>query len=112
MAELFYIYFFAQIVGEEQASIVAAGVMLYRVFQWALPIPVGWGITWRWRRKINRGELPDPFAASPDQPASESWDYWHDTTRDTVRHERRRLPIPMARPTVIDLRRRRSRPPC
>ena len=72
IAELFYIYFFAQIVGEEQASIVAAGVMLYRVFQWALPIPVGWGVTWRWRRKINRGELPDPFAASSDQPVPES----------------------------------------
>ena len=67
IAELFYIYFFAQIVGEEQASIVAAGVMLYRVFQWALPIPIGWGVTWNWRRKIKRGDLPDPFAVPPPE---------------------------------------------
>ena len=65
IAELFYVYFFSQITGDEWASIVAAGVMLYRVFQWALPIAVGWAVTWHWRRQINRGQLPDPFAPSP-----------------------------------------------
>ena len=68
IAEFFYIYFFAQITGEEWSSIVAAGVMLYRVFQWALPIPLGWGIVWQWRRRIRRGDLPDPFAP----PAAEA----------------------------------------
>jgi uncharacterized protein (TIRG00374 family) len=67
IAELFYIGFFAYITGPEWSSIVAAGVMLYRVFQWALPIPIGWTIALRWRRKVQRGELPDPFA-TPDDP--------------------------------------------
>lgn len=66
IAELFYIYFFAQITGDEWSSIVAAGVMLYRVFQWALPIPLGWGIVFHWRRQIRRGALPDPFELPAD----------------------------------------------
>ena len=62
IAELFYIGLFTAVAGEEWADIIAAGVMLYRVFQWALPIPVGWLVTIRWRRKVQRGDLPDPFA--------------------------------------------------
>jgi uncharacterized protein (TIRG00374 family) len=62
IAELFYIYFFSLIAGPEWSSIAAAGVMLYRVFQWALPIPVGWSVVYFWRRKIKNGSLPDPFA--------------------------------------------------
>jgi len=70
IAELFYVYFFSQITGDEWSSIVAAGVMLYRVFQWALPIPLGWWLTLRWRRQVQRGDLPDPFAsATGDAPA-------------------------------------------
>lgn len=63
IAELFYVYFFDQIAGDEWSSIIAAGVMLYRVFQWALPIAVGWLVVWWWRRKIKQGLLPDPFVA-------------------------------------------------
>ncbi len=64
IAELFYIGLFTSIAGQEWSDIIAAGVMLYRVFQWALPIPVGWLVTMRWRRKVQSGALPDPFAAS------------------------------------------------
>lgn len=64
IAELFYVSFFTSITGPEWSSIVAAGVMLYRVFQFALPIPIGWGVTLHWRREVQRGELPDPFAGS------------------------------------------------
>ena len=67
IAELFYIYFFSLIAGPEWSSIAAAGVMLYRVFQWALPIPVGWTVVYFWRRKIKLGRLPDPFATSTPQ---------------------------------------------
>lgn len=69
IAELFYIGFFAYITGPEWSSIVAAGVMLYRVFQWALPIPIGWAIALRWRRKVQHGDLPDPFVTTDDPPA-------------------------------------------
>ena len=72
IAELFYIYFFAQITGEEWSSIVAAGVMLYRVFQWALPIPIGWGFTLHWRSRVRRGDLPDPFALPSEEASEES----------------------------------------
>jgi uncharacterized protein (TIRG00374 family) len=62
IAELFYIGLFVQVAGQDWADIIGAGVMLYRVFQWALPIPIGWFSTMRWRRKVQRGALPDPFA--------------------------------------------------
>ncbi len=64
IAELFYVSMFTSITGPEWSSIVAAGVMVYRVFQLVLPIPIGWAITLRWRAKVQRGELPDPFSAS------------------------------------------------
>lgn len=69
IAELFYIGFFAYITGPEWSSIAAAGVMLYRVFQWALPIPIGWTVALRWRRQVQRGELSDPFATPGDPQA-------------------------------------------
>ncbi len=64
IAELFYIWFFTSITGSEWSSIVAAGVTLYRVFEWALPIPVGWALTLRWRRQVQRGEVADPSASA------------------------------------------------
>ncbi|MEQ6899664.1 lysylphosphatidylglycerol synthase domain-containing protein [Nocardioides sp. YIM 152588] len=69
IAEFFYIAFLSEIAGKEWASILAAGVMLYRVFQWALPIPIGWTVTLRWRRQVQRGDLPDPFAPGDVGPA-------------------------------------------
>lgn len=70
IAELFYIAFFTRIAGPEWSSIVGAGVMLYRVFQWAMPIPIGWTVAVRWRRKVQSGALPDPFRAEDDGAAA------------------------------------------
>ena len=64
IAELFYIGLFTLIAGDEWSNTIAAGVMLYRVIQWALPIPIGWLVVWQWRRKVRRGDLPDPFVVS------------------------------------------------
>ncbi|MGI9666096.1 MAG: lysylphosphatidylglycerol synthase transmembrane domain-containing protein [Acidimicrobiia bacterium] len=64
IAELFYIGLFTQIAGEEYSSIIGAGVMLYRLIQWAMPIPIGWAVFLRWKRKVDRGDLPDPFSLS------------------------------------------------
>ena len=62
IAEVVYIYFFTQIAGEQYSDIIAAGVILFRLVQWFLPIPIGWVSVWLWRRQISSGELPDPFA--------------------------------------------------
>ncbi len=64
IAELFYVSMFTSITGSQWSSVVAAGVMLYRVFQLALPIPIGWAITLRWRAQVQRGDLPDPFSTT------------------------------------------------
>jgi len=57
-----YIFFFTQILGDEWSNTIAAGVALFRLVQWALPIPIGWAVTLRWRGQIQKGELPNPFA--------------------------------------------------
>jgi hypothetical protein len=46
----------------DNPNTIAAGVALFRLMQWALPIPIGWFFTLRWRRKVSSGKLPDPFA--------------------------------------------------
>jgi uncharacterized protein (TIRG00374 family) len=61
IAEVVYIYFFTQIAGDQYSDIIAAGVILFRLVQWFLPIPIGWVSVWLWRRQIQKGELPDPF---------------------------------------------------
>ena len=38
-----------------------ADVILFRLAQWFLPIPIGWVAVGLWRRQITKGELPDPF---------------------------------------------------
>ena len=61
-----YIYFFTQILGQEWSNTIAAGVAVFRILQWALPIPIGWAVTFRWRAKVSRGDLPDPFRVDGD----------------------------------------------
>jgi uncharacterized protein (TIRG00374 family) len=61
-----YIFFFTQILGQEWSNAIAAGVAVFRILQWALPIPIGWAITFRWRAKVSRGDLPDPFQVGGD----------------------------------------------
>jgi len=63
IAALAYVWLFSGIVGDEYANTIAAGVVLYRLAQWALPIVVGWPIVWYWRRQIGRGELVEPFGS-------------------------------------------------
>lgn len=40
--ELLYISFFTAYTGGADSSAITAGVMLFRAFQWALPIPLAW----------------------------------------------------------------------
>lgn len=66
IAEMAYIWIFTQMIGSEYSDIIAAGVILFRLAQWFLPIPIGWISVGLWRRQITKGELPDPFAL-PDR---------------------------------------------
>lgn len=61
IAELAYIYFFTQLAGEQYSDVIAAGIILFRLAQWFLPIPIGWASVGLWRRQISKGQLPDPF---------------------------------------------------
>lgn len=70
IVEVAYLALFTQILGQEHSNTIAAGVALFRLVQWALPIPLGWAATFHWRRKVQRGDLPDPFAL-PDQTGEE-----------------------------------------
>jgi len=36
-------------------------VILFRLAQWFLPIPIGWVAVGLWCRQIGSGQLPDPF---------------------------------------------------
>ncbi|MGB5167860.1 MAG: lysylphosphatidylglycerol synthase transmembrane domain-containing protein [Acidimicrobiia bacterium] len=62
IAALAYIGLFTQIAGEQYSDVIAAGIVLFRLAQWFLPIPIGWVSVGLWKRQITQGELPDPFA--------------------------------------------------
>jgi uncharacterized protein (TIRG00374 family) len=61
IAEMAYIFFFSQMIGDQYSDVIAAGVILFRLVQWFLPIPIGWAAVGLWRRQITKGQLPDPF---------------------------------------------------
>ena len=69
--ELGFIFFFTQVAGKEYTNTIGAAVALYRLVQWAMPIPIGWGVVFWWRRSISSGKLPDPFADSASEDNSE-----------------------------------------
>jgi len=64
--EIGFIFFFTRIAGDQYSNTIAAAVALYRLVQWAMPIPIGWGVVFWWRRKTQSGDLPDPFAVPVD----------------------------------------------
>ena len=72
IAAMSYIFFFSQMIGNEYSDIIAAGIVLFRLAQWFLPIPIGWVSVGLWRRQVTKGQLPDPFTlpASDDGAAS------------------------------------------
>ena len=48
--EVLYITFFTALAGDAYSAQISAAVMLYRVFQWFLPIPLAWLLLWLARR--------------------------------------------------------------
>jgi uncharacterized protein (TIRG00374 family) len=70
IAAVAYIFFFSKAIGNEYSDVIAAGIVLFRLAQWFMPIPIGWVSVGLWRRQITQGQLPDPFAlpTSPEDP--------------------------------------------
>lgn len=71
IAAVAYIFFFTQAIGSEYSDVIAAGIVLFRLAQWFMPIPIGWVSVGLWRRQINKGQLLDPFpvpSATGDTP--------------------------------------------
>jgi uncharacterized protein (TIRG00374 family) len=62
IAAVAYIFFFSKAIGNEYSDVIAAGIVLFRLAQWFMPIPIGWVSVGLWRRQITQGQLPDPFA--------------------------------------------------
>jgi putative heme transporter len=70
--ELLYLSFFGQLTGGQDSAQISAGVMLYRTFQWFLPIPLAWILLWIARRGKPilptaaefKGEAPSPATAA------------------------------------------------
>ena len=48
--ELLYISFYTAYTGGADSSVISAAVILFRAFQWGLPIPFAWGLLARSRR--------------------------------------------------------------
>ena len=46
-----YIGFFSALTDGEGSDLIAAGVILFRLAVWLLPIPIGWVVTLRWQAK-------------------------------------------------------------
>lgn len=57
-----FMFFFTRIAGNEYSNTIGAAVALYRLVQWAMPIPIGWAVVFWWRRQVDGGKLPDPYA--------------------------------------------------
>ena len=53
--EIAYIAIFGIAIGfdNEMLNLAAAGVMVFRIFQWLIPIPIGYGLILYWQRRDN-----------------------------------------------------------
>jgi uncharacterized membrane protein YbhN (UPF0104 family) len=65
--ELLYISMLTALVGTEYNAAISSGVFLYRIFQWFLPIPIGWVFLWLARR--GKGGLLSTKYDADAQPA-------------------------------------------
>ena len=68
IAELTLVGVFTAVAGQEVSGLATAGVLLYRLSVWLLPIPVGWLATLRWQstsgvKLFGGSSTPEPTAA-------------------------------------------------
>jgi uncharacterized membrane protein YbhN (UPF0104 family) len=74
LIEIAYIAIFGLAIGfdNEMLDLAAAGVMIFRVFQWLLPIPIGYGLILYWQRRDHFSLLSaDKAQMTIEAPVSE-----------------------------------------
>ncbi|MGI9601007.1 MAG: lysylphosphatidylglycerol synthase transmembrane domain-containing protein [Acidimicrobiales bacterium] len=49
VAELVFVAIFSAMAGDEHRELITAGVVVYRLALWLLPIPIGWAVALRWQ---------------------------------------------------------------
>ena len=53
-------------------ALVMAGVMIFRIFQWLVPIPIGYGLTIYWQKRDHFSLLSADRAAG--EPSTDAGD--------------------------------------
>ena len=54
VAGLAYVGLFTLLAGQDASDLIAAGVILFRLAMWLLPILIGWPVTLRWQAKTGK----------------------------------------------------------
>jgi uncharacterized protein (TIRG00374 family) len=72
VSELIYIGFFNLISDGQAPDQIAAGVILFRLAVWLLPIPIGWILTLRWQSKSGQKLFGGGGGDAPTPPESEA----------------------------------------
>lgn len=67
VAELAYTGILTAVAGNDVASQIAAGVLLFRLATWLLPIPIGWIAALVWKSRTGRSLFAAPDAAGADR---------------------------------------------
>jgi uncharacterized membrane protein YbhN (UPF0104 family) len=72
LIELAYMALFTLAVGtgNPQLGPIMAGVLVFRVFQWLVPVPIGWALIWHWQRHDHFSLLSGDAAAQLDPNAA------------------------------------------
>ena len=68
VSELIYIGFFNLLTDGQATDQIAAGVILFRLAVWLLPIPIGWILTFRWQSKSGQKLFGGGDASAPPEP--------------------------------------------
>lgn len=68
VSELIYIGFFNLLTDGQATDQIAAGVILFRLAVWLLPIPIGWILTFRWQSKSGQKLFGGGDVSAPPEP--------------------------------------------
>ena len=71
VSELIYIGFFNLLTDGQATDQIAAGVILYRLATWLLPIPIGWILTFRWQANSGQRLFGGSSGGASAPPESE-----------------------------------------
>ena len=72
--EIAYVLIFGLAIGfdDPQLGLAVAGVMIFRLFQWLIPIPIGYGLIFYWQKRDDFNLLSTEAARMQPDPAADS----------------------------------------